>query len=498
MLGYILRRILWMIPTFLGILLLNFGILRLQSPSLSEEMDQGGGAAGGSAGDRDARGQRKPVENALVKLRMTGRDLPALLNTRGFLDRDDVLDLLRRIEGGERALPPSQRRALENDLWLCGRFAAEPLAQILADPALDRFHAPAAMALSLCAYVPLIPGDEERWTEAEREALRNRNKQLTDSRISYRNDNAQGYVATEDPASIASKRQHLIDLIAADPGRFRISAGQAWGAFFAETGLVDFFGKLLTLNLYSETKRENVFTLIGERWWRTFGLTLLSVLIAWGVSLPLGIRSARRIDTLEDRVTTAVLFGAWSLPSFFVGTVLLMHLCTDSLVGWRIFPNKGLQSTDALWYNGIEVLADAAWHWFLPLVVLSYASFTALSRYMRGNMLDNLRADYVRTARAKGCSEDRVVYGHVLRNSLITMITLGSGLLAELFGGFTIVEKIFSIEGLGLLMLEGSRNFDAPLVMGSVVISVLLLLVSILVADILYAVADPRLRGRYG
>jgi len=117
---------------------------------------------------------------------------------------------------------------------------------------------------------------------------------------------------------------------------------------------------------------------------------------------------------------------------------------------------------------------------------------------MRANVLEQLNADYVRTARAKGCDEDRIVYRHVTRNSMVTMITLGSGLLSELFGGFVIVEWIFSINGLGSLLIDAALQRDAPLVMGSTLISVVLLLVGILVADICYALVDPRMRSRYG
>jgi len=131
------------------------------------------------------------------------------------------------------------------------------------------------------------------------------------------------------------------------------------------------------------------------------------------------------------------------------------------------------------------------------MLVLCYASFTALSRYMRANLLEQFNADYARTARAKGCSEDQVVYRHCLRNSLITMITLGGGLLGELFSGALIVELLFSIPGLGLLLLEAAKANDAPLVMGSTVISVSLLLIGILLADICYALVDPRVRSRY-
>jgi peptide/nickel transport system permease protein len=230
----------------------------------------------------------------------------------------------------------------------------------------------------------------------------------------------------------------------------------------------------------------------------TLWINLIAVVLAWAGSIPLGIRSARRQGSLEDRVTTNSLFLLWSLPSFFVGALLLHHFCTDGVTFDKApFPNQRLSSPDSLWLGIFSYMGDLIWHGFLPMVVLSYASFTALSRYMRANLMEQLGADYARTAFAKGCSEDRVVYRHCLRNSLITMITLGSGLLGELFSGALIVEMLFSIPGLGLLMLEGAKAYDAPLVMGSTVISVGLLLLGILVADICYALVDPRVRSRY-
>ena len=484
-----------MIPTFFGILLINFGILRLQEPSLALTVDNVS-QDGGEVGEMNADQRVASTESYLGRFRMTGRDLPALINTRGFLDKDDMVELLRDAENRpDNELPPSERNEAEKETWFLGRLAVAPLLEILEDDELAQLHGPASLALSLCAYTALIPGDEQTYSADERSAITLRNEKLKTNRIDFRNEVEVGYV-TDDPEADA-KRERLIAVIEANPERYARSAGDAWGALLFETGFVDFFGKLFTLNLISEQKKENVFTLIGERWQISFGLNILSIIIAWAVSIPLGIRSARRANSLEDRITTSGLFAAWSLPDFFIGTLLLLHLCTDSSYGVQLFPNKGLVSDDAEWLTGIGLLLDVVHHWFLPLVVLTYTSFTALSRYMRGNLLDQLSSDYVRTARAKGASEDRIVYGHALRNSMVTMITLGSGLLASLFGGFLIVEVIFSIQGLGYLLYEAALNNDAPLVMGSVIISVGLLLVSILIADIMYAVVDPRIRSRY-
>ncbi|MBA3847400.1 MAG: ABC transporter permease, partial [Planctomycetes bacterium] len=396
---------------------------------------------------------------------------------------------------------PSATSRAEKDLWLAGRFAVAPLHAVLADDALADLHGPASQAFALCAHVTLDPADARRYPERTNR-VQARNALLGENVIAFQPDQRGGFV-TIDPDA-AGKRGRLIALYAdaASKAEFAPSSGAAWRAILLETGFCTFMGRLFTGTLVSESRpSEYVFDIIARSWKVTFWLNIIAVILAWGASIPLGIRSARRLGTVEDRVTTNLLFLLWSLPSFFVGALLLHHFCTDHVEGGVLrkawFPNAGLSSPDSLWYTTPRYLADLAWHGCLPLLVLSYGSFTSLSRYMRGNMLDQLGSDYARTARAKGCSEDRVVYGHVLRNSSLTMITLGAGLLAELFSGVLIVELLFSIPGLGLLLLEAAKEHDSALVMGSTVIQVGLLLVGILIADILYAVVDPRIRSRY-
>jgi peptide/nickel transport system permease protein len=490
-LGYTLRRLLLMIPTFIGILLINFVVLRLQSDSLTEAMQQQAGKEGGGTGDSKGGSRRSEttftaLENHLARFRRTGNDRPALINLRGFLDKDDIV---AQLEAGLRkpGAIESRRSKAETGLWLTGWFAVAPLAEVLADDALVHLHGPASIAFTLCAYRALNVEDLSTLTPAEQERIQRRNFELRKLRFP---DGA------ADPA-YALKRQALLDLFARDGEDFAHSAGRAWSAIVIDTGFTDFMVKLFTLRLYSETRGEYVFTVIGDRWQVTFWLNFISIIIAWAGSVLIGIRSARRIGTLEDRATTNVLFLLWSVPSFFIGTLMLHHLCTDTVGGKAWFPNRGLSSDDSLWYTTPRYLMDLAWHGFLPLLVLSYGSFTSLSRYMRGNLLEQLQSDYIRSARAKGASEDAVVYRHAVPNSMITMITLGAGLLAELFGGFVFVEYIFSIPGLGTLLLEAAKQQDGPLLMGSTVISVGLLLIGILVTDLLYAVIDPRIRAKY-
>jgi peptide/nickel transport system permease protein len=138
-------------------------------------------------------------------------------------------------------------------------------------------------------------------------------------------------------------------------------------------------------------------------------------------------------------------------------------------------------------------LKDQIWHLVLPVACMSYYTMAVLSRYMRAGMLEAIRQDFVRTARAKGLSERLVVYRHALRNSLIPLITLMSDLLPSLIGGSIVIETLFSIPGMGLLSSEAVLNRDYPLLMGIFTLSALLTLVGILISDFLYTLADPRI-----
>ncbi len=493
MTAYFLRRLLLMVPTFLGILIINFVVLRFQGVSLTEALSATA-TQGEGAGERNARMASQRYETYIDRFRRTGNDLPAAINLHGFLTTDAVLRQLT-IADPANGRPYSERNQAEKSLWLVGSFAVQPLAGILRRDDLAPFHGPASQALVLCAYTTVNPRDLQRLTNAELETIRARNDRLRDLAIRYRNDEGKPF-ATDDPKAEVKRRALLA--IVDDPANAALySQDGRWGALLFKTGFTDFLRRLATGDLYSETKKEYVFTVIADRWQTTCWLNLSAILIAWVIAVPLGIRSARRNGTLSDRWTTNSLFALYSVPSFVVGTLLLHHFCTSATGSAAWFPNKGLSSDGSLWYSTPGYLVDALWHAALPLITLSYASFVALSRYQRGNLLEQLGADYVRTARAKGADEDQLVYRHAWRNSSITLITLSSGLLAELFGGVLIVELVFSIPGLGLLLLDAAKQGDAPLIMGSTVVSVGLLLAGILVADLLYAVADPRIRSRY-
>ena len=162
--------------------------------------------------------------------------------------------------------------------------------------------------------------------------------------------------------------------------------------------------------------------------------------------------------------------------------------------GRWFFPVAGLNSLSADTMGWGAWLYDRAWHLTLPVICTTYAGFAGLSRYMRTGMLEVIRQDYVRTARAYGFSERVVVYKYALRNALISMITLLAGLLPGLIGGSVIIETIFSLPGMGRLMFDAMLSRDYPLIMGELVVSGLLTMAGLLLSDITYALVDPRIK----
>ena len=160
---------------------------------------------------------------------------------------------------------------------------------------------------------------------------------------------------------------------------------------------------------------------------------------------------------------------------------------------WDIFPIYGIQSANSDGFSIFQKFTDFLWHITLPVICLTYADFASLSRYQKGSLLEVLRENYVRTARAKGLEEKTVITKHVLRNSLIPIITIVSAILPAMIGGSVIIESIFSIPGIGQLGFEAILSRDYPLIMAITTISAFLTLIGILIADILYVLVDPRI-----
>ena len=256
---------------------------------------------------------------------------------------------------------------------------------------------------------------------------------------------------------------------------------------------------LFTLD-FGESFKDNqpVWNKIRERVPTTVKLNFFSILLVYLVAIPLGIYSATHPDTLGDRVTTLGAFVLFAVPLVWAATMAIVFICGGDFL--YLFPPGGLHSLDyspdwPMW----DRIKDQAWYLFLPVVLLSYDGFAGLSRYMRASMLEVMALDFVQVARAKGLSERVVILKHVLRNSLIPLMTILASILPGIIGGSVIIETIFSIPGLGQLGYESVLARDYPTLMALLTVSAVLTLIGILISDLLLSVVDPRIAfGRRG
>jgi peptide/nickel transport system permease protein len=233
---------------------------------------------------------------------------------------------------------------------------------------------------------------------------------------------------------------------------------------------------------------------IKERIPVTLSLNVIALLLEFGLALPIGILAATRRDTLLDKGMTLFVFVGFAVPTFWLA-LLLMYLFGVKL-GW--LPISGLHSLGSENFTSWRWFWDMAKHLVLPIGVATFGSLAGLSRYLRATMLEVMGQDYITTARAKGLSERAVIYRHALRNALLPVITLLGFSLPGLIGGSVIFETIFAIPGMGQLFYQGVMARDYPLVMGILVIGAFLTLLGNLLADLGYALADPRIRHGRG
>jgi peptide/nickel transport system permease protein len=294
----------------------------------------------------------------------------------------------------------------------------------------------------------------------------------------------------------------------------------------------------------STSENKDVLVMIKERLPRTLFLDLVAFTLIYLIAVPIGIFSSTHRGTIRDRLITVFLFMLYSLPTFWVGTMLIVlatpwkglpignvycstpeahytgfgsHLFLTfiiaivSFVGFfrweKTRNNPFLCSLGAAaaffllyfllpmpWARLLPATAqDKLWHGVLPIIVLTYPGLAALSRYARSGMLDVVRQDYIRTARAKGLSENAVIFKHALRNGMIPILTLMATILPAMISGSIVVEWIFNVQGMGLMAYDGVTKRDYPVIMAVTTISAVLTLVGLLISDILYVLVDPRI-----
>lgn len=251
--------------------------------------------------------------------------------------------------------------------------------------------------------------------------------------------------------------------------------------------------RVFTLDFGTSYKdHRNVWDKIAERLPITIQLNIISIFLVYLISIPCGVYSSTHPETLTDRAMTLGFFILYSLPNFWVAMLLIMLLGGGDF--WDIFPVYGISSIGSESMSILSWLLDRMWHLVLPVVCLTYGGLAYLSRLTRANMLEVVREDYVRTAKAKGLSERVVIYKHAFRNALLPIVTLLAFLLPSMFGGSVIIENIFSIPGMGQLGFEAVLSRDYPVIMAITTISAFLTLIGLLISDILYAALDPRIK----
>ena len=246
---------------------------------------------------------------------------------------------------------------------------------------------------------------------------------------------------------------------------------------------------LFSGELKSFKDNQPVLKKIWDRFINSLPLFIVSMMIIWFLAFPVGIKAALNRNSIFDRVSTFLSYALISIPGFFLAYLLIIFMVKTfdvSVIGMRTF---GLEEAPVLFK-----FLDRVWHLTLPAIVSAVGGMAVLSRYVRSQMLEVIHQDYMRTARAKGLSEDQVIYRHGLRNALLPFITMFGLTIPGLIGGSVIFETIFAWPGMGRLGFEAILARDFPVILTLTFFSAILVLLGTLISDILYGVADPRIK----
>ena len=233
---------------------------------------------------------------------------------------------------------------------------------------------------------------------------------------------------------------------------------------------------------------------IADNMWISFSIALVATILQFAIAIPLGISSATHQYSVRDYTVTVLTMIGLSLPTYFFAAICIKIFAVN--LGW--LPTGGLVDAGAIYdttfVGWLQKTGDMLKHLILPIFVSVVLSLGSLMRYTRTNTLEVLNSDYIRTARAKGLSEKKVVYVHAFRNTLIPLVTLLAGILPSLFGGMMITEQVFSIPGIGLKAYDALKEGDVPSVMGYNMFLAVLTVIGTLFSDIMYSVVDPRVK----
>jgi microcin C transport system permease protein len=236
----------------------------------------------------------------------------------------------------------------------------------------------------------------------------------------------------------------------------------------------------------------SVIDLIGEKLPVSISLGIWMTLLSYLISIPLGIRKAVKDGTQFDMWTSSVIIVGYAIPGFLFAILLIILFAGGSF--WQIFPLRGLTSDGWSQFPWWEKILDYFWHLTLPVISMGLSAFATMTLLTKNCFLEELRKQYVLTARAKGCSQRQVLYGHIFRNAMLLVIAgFPSAFVSAFFAGSLLIETIFSLNGLGLLSFESVLNRDYPVVFANIYIFALIGLVVTLISDLTYTLIDPRI-----
>ena len=479
MLTYIIKRILLMIPTFLAISLIVFAIVNF-APG-----NPGARQMGSEGGQQANTGEQR--ESYRIFKEQFNLDKPVLLNTRYSLSQREVETIMMRVLNQDGSIPIGTRIESQEILENWGRYAVPALMNILVQHNNEAMQALASQRLTINARQRLQGEFRKDLTKEQKEF----NKLIADETNSFKGK----YFVVGDMEGGISKEEATAfwtEWYEKNKSAWNYSAGDQLSILLFDTRFAKYWSNLFQLNFgVSHLDKRPVFGKVLSKLKYSLSLAVTSVFFAYLISLPLGIWSAVNQNSVPDKIVTFILFMLYSLPSFFVGVVLLNFFTLGSPL--KIFPTAGFESIDTSHLTTLEYIKDVMWHIFLPIFCMTYASLAALSRYARTGLLDIIRADFIRTARAKGLPESVVIIKHAARNGMIPILTLLATLLPVLIGGSVVIEVIFGIPGMGRLGFEAILLRDYNVIMCILLISSFLTLVGMLVSDLLYAIVDPRI-----
>lgn len=493
---YIIKRLLLMIPTLFLIALIIFLVLNL-APGRPGQTQVG---SDGTQSSESAEAR----ESYRIFKEQFNFDKPILFNTRFTLTEQDVAKKLMTIADFQRPVCPEKGERPENCLeadakpssadaieavetvedW--GSYVVPQLLTLAKTHESLRVRRMALNNLGQNAQRRLKSQYGRKPTEEEKrynQEVQEENEKLRHWRV------AVDAGAEEIDAMIAENWEPWLEQ---NRARFEYSGGDKVSIFFTDTRFAKYMGNLARFDFgVSHVDKKPVLKTIWGKLKYSVTLSFLSILLAYLISVPLGVWSAYRQGSQADQAVTLILFMLYSLPSFFVAVVLLKLFTIGE--PFKIFPTGGFGDAGSDAMTTIEQIKSIAWHLVLPITCMTYRGLASLSRYARTGVLDVIRADYIRTARAKGLSEPMVIIKHAVRNGMIPILTLLGSLLPVLIGGSVIIEVIFNIPGMGLYLFESILARDYNAIMAVLLISSMLTLVGLLVSDLSYALVDPRI-----